>query len=368
MVAMRFPLTNEMLDEKIREIQPLKVGFDNLKIHTIITDENANILYANKAVEAQTGWKGEDIIGKNPGDLWGGRMSQSYYENMWRTIKYEKEPFVGEVENLKREGKTYWQELIISPILDKDNQVRFFIAVEPDVTERKQLEKFRNEFVSALAHQLNSPLSSIRWAVELLREQSGLSDAQKQELEKIYKNDLMLIDVISDLLVVARIGELIERTEIIDLSAELKNIVEQMRPTYPKITFSFATDGPCPVSVTTKSLPLQVFLNLIQNAAHYSAAEGGWAKVVMKHADGRCLISVENNGATINPDEKHLVFTKLYRGNNAIARNIPGTGLGLYICKLICDTFGWTIDFQSPTSQGTTMFNVLVPTTENPAR
>ena len=112
-------------------LESLTKGFDYVQDHVIVTDPRANILYANKAVKKVTGFSPEEIIGKNPGDLWGGNMPEEFYQKMWHTIKVNKKPFVGKVKNKTKDGAWYWQELRISPILDENGEVKYFIGIEP---------------------------------------------------------------------------------------------------------------------------------------------------------------------------------------------------------------------------------------------
>ena len=185
MASRTYPAKTEL--EALREkIKPFQDAFDLLDDHVVITDSNGVILYANKAVERNTGYSPEETLGKNPGDLWGGDMPQEFYETMWRTIKTEKKPFVGEVHNTRKEGSRYWQEVHISPILDEKGNVRFFIGIEPTITDRKEKERFREEFVSMIGHQLRNPLTTIRWTIELLSRSARLNEEDKRNLESIY--------------------------------------------------------------------------------------------------------------------------------------------------------------------------------------
>ena len=84
---MRTPISFDKVSKHLDEIKILKKAFDMLRDHVIVTDENANILYANNAVENNTGFSQKEIIGKNPADLWGGKMHKKFYEEMWRAIK-----------------------------------------------------------------------------------------------------------------------------------------------------------------------------------------------------------------------------------------------------------------------------------------
>ena len=79
---MRTPISFGKIANRLDEIKVLKKAFDLLPDHVIITDENANILYANKGVENNTGFSQKEVIGKNPADLWGGKMPKKFYEDM----------------------------------------------------------------------------------------------------------------------------------------------------------------------------------------------------------------------------------------------------------------------------------------------
>lgn len=183
----RKPIALDRIEKISDEIHPLKFVFDQMKDHVIITDENANILYANPAVERHTGFKLHEAIGKNPGDLWGGRMPEDFYQKMWYKIKIEKEPFIADVENQRKDGSTYWQELRISPILDVTGDVKFFIAIEPDVTGKIEINKTRESFMSTFNKSIQSSFQSARQTLDWLLTQGRLNQKQKERLEAVYK-------------------------------------------------------------------------------------------------------------------------------------------------------------------------------------
>ena len=122
------------------DIDALKPGFDLIDDHVVITDIDGNIVYANYAVQRNTGFNPGEIVGKNPGILWGGNMPKDFYEKMWHRIKTEKKPFIGEVKNKKKDGAEYWQELRIYPVFDQRGDIKLFIGIEPNITARKSAE------------------------------------------------------------------------------------------------------------------------------------------------------------------------------------------------------------------------------------
>ncbi len=360
-MAIRNNISAEELSKLQKEIFSLGRAVELLGCHAIITDANANILYANKQVERQTGYSVAEVIGKNPGDLWGGRMTDDVYEKMWHTIKDEKTLYVGEVKNVKKDGTEYWQEIIISPILDEKGAVKFFVSIEPDITQRKDKEILQREFMSLLAHQLRNPLTAIRWLTETLIKEDELKERQLANIEEIAKHDHALIDLISDFLIVTRVGRTAEKEEQTDLADEIGRIVERVKAQNPGVEFNKDYSGVFPYKTLAKTLMLQVFENLISNAACYCDPTNGEVRLLLKKYDDNYVFSVSNNGPAIATEDQSLIFTKLHRGANAIERNTPGSGLGLYIVKIISENFGWQVTFKSPDENGLTSFMVTLP-------
>lgn len=202
---MRKYITESELKYYTEKIKYLKKAFDEIGDHVVITDKDANILYANKAAERKTGFSETEMLGKNPADLWGGNMPKEFHKDMWHKIKDLKHPFVGEVRNKRKDGVECWQELHISPILDENGEVKFFIGIEPDITDRKTRERFREEFLSIIGHQLRNPVTAIRWALDWLLKRDGLTQEQRKTLEDVYRHSQNLTTLIDDLLTLSRV-------------------------------------------------------------------------------------------------------------------------------------------------------------------
>jgi PAS domain S-box-containing protein len=178
-MAYRKPISPEELNAGIAQIDGWRSGFDLISDQVVIADADANILYANKATEDNTGYKVEEIIGKTPGDLWGGEMSKKFYDEMWNTIKVLKKPWIGQVENKRKDGGRYWSELRISPVVDEMGNLKVFIAIEPNVTAHK--EKELRDKIETL-EKLNSymldrevKMSELKKEIETLKSQLSTS-------------------------------------------------------------------------------------------------------------------------------------------------------------------------------------------------
>lgn len=96
----------------------------------IVTDLAGKILYINKATEINTGYLLHEAIGKKPSELWGGHMSSKFYKTMWRDMLEKKTPIKFSIKNKKKTGEMYQIELLVSPILDTNNNILFFVGIE----------------------------------------------------------------------------------------------------------------------------------------------------------------------------------------------------------------------------------------------
>lgn len=351
---MRIPISQEEISKHLIEIEKLglKRGFDLSPAHIIITDENANILYANKAVEKNTGFSPKEVMGKNPADLWGGNMPQKFYEDMWYTIKTEKKPFVGEVQNKKKNGVSYWQELLITPILDEKNDVRFFVGIEPDITDKKRPEQFKEQFISAIGHQVRNPLVAIQWILYDLLAGSNLGETERAQLEKVYRENQTLTGLINDLLILSRVENFALQIETVHLDKELEESISAVRIKYPSVVITLENELQSAVINSVRSLALQIFLNIIYNAAEHTDKTQGQVTIKLQKTEQGILFSCHNNGKPIPEEIQPKIFTK-------VESTTGGAGLGLFIVKMISNYFGWKVWFDTG-DQGT-VFYVQIP-------
>ncbi|TSC59136.1 MAG: multi-sensor hybrid histidine kinase [Candidatus Peregrinibacteria bacterium Greene0416_19] len=219
-------------------LEPLAKAFDLVNDYVVITDADAHILYVNRAIVRHTGFRVDEVLGKNPADLWGGRMPRAFYEELWRNIKEKRKPFATEVCNTTRKGRDCWHDLHISPVLDAKGEVELFIAIEPSINDRKRKERFREEFASVIGHESLSPATAIRWMIEWLAENGNLNNRQKKKLHEIYAQHRRLVDMINDLLFLSRLGRGYPAQEEVDLAAELHGILKSKRHQFPRVTFT----------------------------------------------------------------------------------------------------------------------------------
>ncbi len=132
-------LTPEEVKRQLKENNIFAEAIQNSTNHTVITDANGVVLFANKATENITGYSHQEILGNTP-RLWGGMMNQNFYVNFWKQ-KLSGEAFQGEIINRRKNGEIYYAIAHIAPILDKEKNIRGYIGTEEDISNLKIIEK-----------------------------------------------------------------------------------------------------------------------------------------------------------------------------------------------------------------------------------
>lgn len=343
-----------------KDLEKFKLAVDGASDMIVIDDVEGRLLYCNKALETITGYTPEEALNKKTGSLWGHHMPTEFYTRMWDIIKNQKKSFVGEITNRRKNGQDYTAEVHISPILDKNGRVQFFVGIERDITKAKELEKLRSEFVSVTSHQLRTPLTAIKWHLELLLD-AKLPRKEKIALRQIFSSNERMIKLVGDLLDVSRIEEgkkFAVISQKVDIASLIKEVVSDQMAAARDYEVAIKPDTTLP-----KKLELlidgdkmrQVFQNLIDNAIKYSLP-GGEIIIGYQPAAGRATFYVKDNGVGVPKNQQDRVFQKFFRADNVSKLKGQGTGLGLYIVKAIVEGHGGEIWFDSEENKGTTFY------------
>ncbi len=354
-------------EESAYNLKKFELAVEGASDQIVITDTEGIALYINKATERITGFSQKDIMGRKVGtaELWGGNMKKEFYEKMWDTIKRKKKVFVGEINNTRKNGKKYVASVSVSPILDKDNDVLFFVGIERDITKEKEIDKAKTEFVSLASHQLRTPLSAISWFTEMLiaGDAGKLNKEQKKYLQEIYNGNRNMVELVNALLNVSRIelGTFTvepEKASVVDLVKDVIKLQKHQMDA-KKIAIKEEYQSNLPDINIDKKLTTMIFQNLISNAIKYTP-EKGKITVTAKKDSSNLVVSVADTGMGIPEDQKDKIFTKLFRADNVRKTSTEGTGLGLYIVKSILKSTGGEVSFTSKEGKGTT-FVVKIP-------
>ena len=289
-------------------------------------------------------------------------MSLEYYQKLWDTIKKQKEVFVGEIQNKRKNGEVYVAVISISPVLNKEGEVEFFVDIERDITEEKKIDQSKSEFMSLASHQLRTPPSIISWYTETL--QSGdlgpINEKQADYLKEIYKANRRMIAIINSLLNISRIemGTFAISIQKIDVKDIIDETIKELTSRFNrKIELKKNYDPDLGPYNADPNIVQIIIDNLLSNSFKYSPPENTKIEITAKIEGDSLLLSVKDNGIGIPAKDQSMVFEKLFRADNAAPVNPDGTGLGLYmIKKIIVEGLGGKIWFDSRENAGATFY------------
>lgn len=131
---------------KLSSATPLFTAINQAPGYIFITDNKAKILYANEAILDRTGYSPAEAIGKNPGALWGGNMPSSFYQKLWESLALKHSPFSDFAENKRKNGKIYTENIHILPIFETNQELKYFLAFQPNLKNTSDKENFSQTF------------------------------------------------------------------------------------------------------------------------------------------------------------------------------------------------------------------------------
>lgn len=264
-----------------------------------------------------------------------------------------------EVEEMKikHKGEERVYKVITSKVTGDHGEYYGVMKIFYDMTRENRIDKMKSEFISVAAHQLRTPLSAIKWSIDIVLKDSGkkISKDNADLLEKSYRSNERMIELVDDLLNVSKIEEgrfgfvfkKYNFREIIDIIlAELKTIAQNK-----KIKIKVDVPSKLPEVEIDKDKILMVLQNLIDNAVKYSIA-GGKVKLEVKKIKNKIQVAVKDNGVGIPKQEQEKLFKKFFRAGNVVKMETEGTGLGLFIAKNIIQKHGGDIKFKSVEGKG----------------
>lgn len=245
---------------------------------------------------------------------------------------------------------------IVSPLLSGGNLLGV-VAVFHDVTEERKLDYMKSEFISLASHQLRTPLSTISWYVELLQtdSQEKLTATQESYVAEMRAASLRMTHLIDALLHVSKLegGGVAPVPQEMDIAALVRDIAEDERSLAKDRKISLELSIPDQLHIVTDPTFAQIILhNILSNAVKYSKS-GDSIAVSLRQTDTNVEITVQDTGLGIPENEQRYLFTRLFRASNATKVDTTGSGLGLYISRMLAEQLKGKISFLSTEGKGT---------------
>lgn len=252
-------------------------------------------------------------------------------------------------------------------IRDGDGQAISRIVHMRDVTHASEVDQMKSEFLSAAAHELRTPMTSIFGFVELMLTRQMTPERQKDVLETVYRQSKLMIAIINELLDLARIEARRGKDfviESVDLAELIHRVVDDFRPPAGRQPPLLRIEGAARVRADRSKL-IQALSNIVSNAYKYSPG-GGDVQVSLlhrPHGEGEQWgIAVRDHGIGMTAEQLARVGERFYRADES--GTIPGTGLGMSLVKEIVALLGGQLDLDSLPGDGTTATIWLPPMME----
>ncbi|WP_017941876.1 MULTISPECIES: PAS domain S-box protein [unclassified Thioalkalivibrio] len=338
---------------------------DNM-VDGIITIDASGIMQSfNPAATRIFGYTADEVLGRNVSMLMPSphREAHDRYLRVYQQTGVARIIGIGrEVEGQRKDGSLFPMELALSEVTQHGQPL--YVGMVRDITERKRVERMKNEFVSTVSHELRTPLTSISGSLGMLA--SGalgeLSGKANEMVTIAQRNSQRLTLLINDLLDMEKIaaGKLHFEMRVQPLQPLLEQALESHRGHGAQHDVKLVLDGDASggaVRVDDQRL-LQVIANLLSNAVKFSPP-GGTVRVSVQSVSDPTegvRVSVADDGPGVPDDFREHIFGKFAQADGSDSRAKGGTGLGLAISRELVEHMGGRIGFDSREGAGATFW------------
>lgn len=266
-----------------------------------------------------------------------------------------------ELPALKKDGSEIMIEFSLTPVDRSEGDHRYALAIIRDVTERVTLDRLKNDFVAMVAHDLRSPMSVIAGFAETLDKRWDRLPAEQRTLllEGISRNVYSLDHLVEDVLQVARLesGQFSYEMEPFDLGALIERTAGETSESNAGQKIELDVPPSLPLARGDELRNWQILTNLLSNAFKFSAS-GRPVKVTVTVLADALKVEVIDRGVGIAGDDVDRLFNKFSRVSQSGGK-AGGTGLGLYICRLMVEAQGGSIGVASEPGEGSTFYYTI---------
>lgn len=358
-----------------KEVEKLMWAVSKTDNSLVIATEEGKIEWVNEGFERLTGYTMAEITGSF-GDtvvkdaLSGLNPKSEHFREMMNTLK----SVSYESKNYSKSGKEYWVFTTITPIIDDEGKIKKIIAVDSEITARKEAEKrmmeaqqealklakIKEEFLANMSHEIRTPMNAIMGMSQLLSE-TELSDKQKQYLNSIQFAADNLLALINDVLDLAKIeAEKITFEKIpFNIKLLIEKLVDIMRPKMEEkgLQTVIKIDEEIPELVIGDPYRLnQIIMNLVSNSIKFTKKGSITIEAIFEKdtpTDVTIMCRVTDTGIGISKENLTKIFEHFTQAESEITRKYGGTGLGLTIVKKLVENQGGAISVESELEKGT---------------
>jgi PAS domain S-box-containing protein len=398
---------DENITDKKRNEELLNLRSTALEVAAnsiVITNNRGDIVWVNPAFTKLSGYNFDEVIYKNIRILKSGKHNEPFYKNLWDTI-LAGNVWHGEIINRRKDGSEWHEEQTITPVMNNEKNIEYFISIKQDISERIDAEeqaKIHNEqlmqadkmvalgtLVSGVAHEINNPNNFIMLNTPILKK---TWESITPILDEYYKNNgdfnvgsqikyskikqsypYVLEGIIDGTQRIKRIVEELKNfarkeSSELDQSVDINKVVNAainlisniIKGATNNFTVNFGTDIP-KVKGNFQKLE-QVVINLLENSCQALDNKSKAIKVntLFDKSENSIVIEVIDEGIGMNPKVIKEITDPFY----TTKRELGGTGLGLSVSSKIVSAHSGKLEFESELNKGTTA-KIILPVVKN---
>ncbi|MEO8580965.1 MAG: PAS domain S-box protein [Patescibacteria group bacterium] len=353
----------ERVTEEIANTQKFKQAVDSATDGVVITTVDRKIIYINRALENMTEYSSAEAVGKNSDFLTIAKTPHQILTKLWETLDAGQPFNSDEVVMSKKDGTELPVRLSVFAINEK-GKPQFFVGILEDITRRREIDRMKTEFISIVSHQLNTPLSAMKWFLELLQmgKAGPLLPKQQEFVQNLIDSNIRMIALVRSLLNISRIesGRIIIDPHLTDIRVLIDDVLKEVAPFFEKKSqkINVNIDENLSKVMLDPRLIRNVYLNLLTNSSKYSP-EGTEVDINIFQKDDELVSHVIDHGYGIPKNDQDKIFTKFFRAANVVRLEADGSGLGMYLVKIVVESSGGEITLNSEENKGTDVGFVL---------
>ncbi|WP_072682680.1 ATP-binding protein [Arcobacter sp. LA11] len=333
-------------------------------------DKNGLITYINDKFIEISGYKEDELLGKEYNILKHNGMNIEFFDKLWERIS-NKNIWNGEIKNQKKDNQEYHISSIIVPILDSNDDILEYLSFSVDITEHihslqqaREAEASKSIFLATMSHEIRTPLNGILGFAKLL-ETGDIPKKEKGYVDIINSSAKSLLGIINDILDISKIesGKFELERRRFNPFKEFEPAIELFvaKASEKDIDILFYIDPKLPSAIIGDPLKIkQVLSNLIGNAIKFTPKNGDIAiRIELVHkSDSKVMVvfSIKDSGIGIPDEKQKTIFDPFSQADSSVTRQFGGTGLGLSISSNIISLMGSKIELDSKEDYGSEFY------------
>lgn len=363
---------------QLEELNKLSNAVNFSPVLVVIFNSEGLVEYVNPQYSAVTGYEPGEVIGRKY-KLFDPELASTTpfsRDEIWEVIR-SGQPWKGELELVSKEGRFYWESVLIAPILDSNGRVTHFVAVGEDVSSKKNYEqelisardhaeesdRLKSAFLANMSHEIRTPMNGILGFAELLKDGLANGDDIAEYITIIERSGRRMLSIINDLIEISKVesAQVNVHIEEVNLNELLDYTTKFFMPNANQKNLRLVSTN-ClsekeSIILTDREKVLAILTNLMKNAIKYT--DSGRVELGCRVTGGFIEFYVLDTGVGIEESKQASIFERFVQADTSLSSQYEGAGLGLSIARAYVEMLGGEIRVESSEGKGAVFFFTL---------